>query len=51
MPQPRAARNSITIALTPVQIAWLDRQAADLDRSRSSFLRTLITAQMKRITE
>jgi|DEB0MinimDraft_6_1074348.scaffolds.fasta_scaffold07511_4 hypothetical protein len=51
MPQPRAPRKTITIDLTPEQIAWLDRQAADLDRSRSSFLRTLITAQMKRITE
>jgi hypothetical protein len=51
MPQPRTPRKTITIDLTPEQIAWLDRQAADLDRSRSSFLRTLITAQMKRITE
>lgn len=50
MPKDRPKRKTVTVDLPQEQIDWLDLQAAALDRSRSSFLRTLIAAQMQRIS-
>lgn len=41
-----APRRTITLDLTPDQIAWLDQQAAGL-MSRSAFVRQLIAAAMQ----
>ena len=41
-----APRRTITLDLTPEQIAWLDQQAAGL-MSRSAFVRQLIAAAMQ----
>lgn len=49
MPKDRPKRKTVTVDLPAEQIAWLDQQAASSDRSRSSFLRILIAAQMQRI--
>lgn len=49
MPKDRPKRKTVTVDLPQDQIDWLDRQAESSDRSRSSFLRTLIAAQMQRL--